>query len=97
MYYFHIEQKQGNSGSATSVDLGDLPFDMPKLNRRLRGQTGQSTETAPNTLDLNMTNASSTQSMREENRLGKVTNKIQKIEDNPQIISSLASFFRFGA
>lgn len=24
------------SGSATSVDLGDLPFDMPKLRRRLR-------------------------------------------------------------
>lgn len=80
-YYFRIEQKQGNSGSATSVDLGDLPFDMPKLNRRLRGQTGQSTETAPNTLDLNMTNASSSQSMREENRLGNI---IKNKPSNPR-------------
>lgn len=29
-------KNSGASGSATSVDLGDLPFDMPKLRRRLR-------------------------------------------------------------
>ncbi len=29
-------QNQCASGSATSVDLGDLPFDMPKLRRKLR-------------------------------------------------------------
>lgn len=74
--FFCIDQKQGNSDSATSVDLGDLPFDMPKLNRRLRTQTGQSTETATNTLDLNMKDPSSNQSMREENRFGNIMNKV---------------------
>lgn len=31
-----VQQNPGASGSATSVDLGDLPFDMPKLRRRMR-------------------------------------------------------------
>lgn len=33
---FYVPQSQCASGSATSVDLGDLPFDMPKLRRKLR-------------------------------------------------------------
>lgn len=53
------------------MDLGDLPFDMPKLNRqnRIRAQSG---EAAPSsTLDPNnMSHASSSLSMRDENRLG---------------------------
>lgn len=53
------------------MDLGDLPFDMPKLNRRLRAQSGLSNDTAPNTLDPNnMSHASSSLSMRDENRFG---------------------------
>lgn len=44
---------------------------MPKLNRRLRAQSGQSTDAAPSTLDPNtMSHASSSQSMRDENRFG---------------------------
>lgn len=70
--FFVPKQKQSTSGSATSVDLGDLPFDMPKLNRRLRAQSGLSTDVAaPNTLDPNnMSHASSSLSMRDENRAG---------------------------
>lgn len=64
---FCLQQKQSSQGSATSVDLGDLPFDMPKLNRRLRAQA--TNDGAPNTLDI-MSHASSSQSMRDENRFG---------------------------
>lgn len=68
---FNCKQKQSTSGSATSVDLGDLPFDMPKLNRqnRLRAQSGDAAPSS--TLDPNnMSHASSSLSMRDENRLG---------------------------
>lgn len=51
------------------MDLGELPFDMPKLNRRLHAQA-MSTETAPSTLDPNMSHASSSQSMRDGDRFG---------------------------
>lgn len=55
------------------MDLGDLPFDMPKLNRRLRAQSGN--DAIPNTLDLNnISHASSSLSMRDENRLGMLNN-----------------------
>lgn len=65
-----FKKKPSTSGSATSVDLGDLPFDMPKLNRRLRAQSGHSNDAAPSTLDPNnMSHASL--SVRDENRLGK--------------------------
>lgn len=39
-----LEVDACTSSSATSVDLRDLPFDMPKLRRRLRpgGNTGES-------------------------------------------------------
>lgn len=68
-----MQQKEISQGSATSVDLGDLPFDMPKLNRRLRAQSGN--DAIPNTLDLNnISHASSSLSMRDENRLGMLNN-----------------------
>lgn len=54
------------------MDLGDLPFDMPKLNRRLRAQSGLSSDAgAPSTLDPNnMSHASSSLSMRGDDRMG---------------------------
>lgn len=60
------------SGSATSVDLGDLPFDMPKLKRRLRGQPQPNSFHAPDNTDTSgISLASSSQSMRDENRPSK--------------------------
>lgn len=72
LIFFLLKQKQSTSGSATSVDLGDLPFDMPKLNRqnRLRAQSTQSGDAAP-IEPINMSHASSSLSMRDENRTGK--------------------------
>lgn len=59
------------SGSATSVDLGDLPFDMPKLRRRLRQvQSGAGvTQTSESSC---ISQASSSQSVRNDKlRMGK--------------------------
>lgn len=70
------------SGSATSVDLGDLPFDMPKLRRRLRTNP---TEINHNILlhsteSSGISQASSSHSMRDD---GKGTNlKLGKYELN---------------
>lgn len=49
-----LEADACTSGSATSVDLRDLPFDMPKLRRRLRPPT------------LSESQASSSQSVAEQ-------------------------------
>lgn len=46
-------QEACTSGSATSVDLGDLPFDMPKLRRRLRVNQSQAEPTANSGADPN--------------------------------------------
>lgn len=46
-------QNSGASGRATSVDLGDLPFDMPKLRRRLR--VGGVNLTLPSHISCNAT------------------------------------------
>jgi SH2 domain-containing adapter protein B/D/E/F len=59
------------SGSATSVDLGELPFDMPKLRRRLRMNQQQS-GTVParsNTESSGLSQASSSQSIREDKHI----------------------------
>lgn len=57
-----FSQDACTSGSATSVDVRDLPFDMPKLRRRLRIQ--QSTNES-------VSQASSNQSVVEADREGK--------------------------
>lgn len=67
-----VPDQQCPSGSATSVDLGDLPFDMPKLKRRLRDQRAPNSFHAPENTDTSgISNASSSQSMRDDNRPGK--------------------------
>lgn len=48
------------SGSATSIDFRDLPFDMPKLRRRMRLQAGN--------LEDSASQASSSQSVLEIDR-----------------------------
>lgn len=66
-----VPELQCPSGSATSVDLGDLPFDMPKLKRRLRDQRASNSFHAPENTDTSgISNASSSQSMRDDNRPG---------------------------
>lgn len=55
MHHFFRFQNSGASGSATSVDLGDLPFDMPKLRRRLR--VGGVNLTLPANISCNTTAA----------------------------------------
>lgn len=49
-----LQQNSGASGSATSVDLGELPFDMPKLRRRLR--VGGVNLILPSNISHNLTN-----------------------------------------
>lgn len=51
-----------SSSSATSVDLRDLPFDMPKLRRRLRTQLSK--------MESSVSQASSSQSVHESNTQG---------------------------
>lgn len=50
-YFSRKTQNSGGSGSATSVDLGDLPFDMPKLRRRIR--VGGPNLTLPSNISCN--------------------------------------------
>lgn len=80
-----FQQKQCTSGSATSVDLGDLPFDMPKLKRRLRAQPGHGSSTmeaaATTSLDLpDNIHDTSNLSLRDDSRSGgnKLKNAIKK-------------------
>lgn len=59
------------SGSATSVDLRDLPFDMPKLRRRMRLQ--------PSNLEASASQASSSQSVIEVDRQGKFCPQLNNV------------------
>lgn len=78
-----VEQEDGNrrlqesdactSGSATSVDLRDLPFDMPKLRRRLRPPA------------LSESQASSSQSVAEQSSGGKCLSAIQIPDNFPSV------------
>lgn len=54
-FWFLFQNIGGASGSATSVDLGELPFDMPKLRRRLR--VGGVNLTLPNSISNTSTTA----------------------------------------
>lgn len=53
-FNINILQNSGASGSATSVDLGELPFDMPKLRRRMR--VGGVNLILPSNISHNLTN-----------------------------------------
>jgi SH2 domain-containing adapter protein B/D/E/F len=68
---FRFLQDIITSGSATSVDLGELPFDMPKLRRRLR-QNQQPAGTIParsHTESSGLSQASSSQSIRDDKHI----------------------------
>lgn len=57
------------SGSATSVDLGDLPFDMPKLRRRLRANQAEINNLMMHSTESSgISQASSSHSMRDDNK-----------------------------
>lgn len=71
------------SGSATSVDLRDLPFDMPKLRRRMRLQ--------PSNLEASASQASSSQSVLEADRQGKLI-YVVLASDGPKGLSGVREF-----
>ena len=63
-----LQQDTCTSGSATSVDIHDLPFDMPKLRRRLRGQPPVQQQPQTSTESSGVSQASSSQSVRDADR-----------------------------
>lgn len=63
-----LQQDTCTSGSATSVDLHDLPFDMPKLRRRLRCQPPLQQQQQTSTESSGVSQASSSQSVRDADR-----------------------------
>jgi hypothetical protein len=70
-----LQQDTCTSGSATSVDLHDLPFDMPKLRRRLRGQQPVQQQPQTSTESSGVSQASSSQSVRDADRTASTGNK----------------------
>lgn len=52
------------------MDLGDLPFDMPKLRRRLRMNQNEGNHLGVSTDTSGISQASSSHSVRDENKIG---------------------------
>lgn len=78
-------QNSGASGSATSVDLGDLkdlPFDMPKLRRRMR--VGGVNLTLPTNISHNSTAANTAPSIN-NNHLSTDTSGVSQASSSQSV------------
>ncbi|XP_055908363.1 uncharacterized protein LOC129943135 isoform X2 [Eupeodes corollae] len=93
-----LQQDTCTSGSATSVDLGDLPFDMPKLRRRLRmNQTDMTNLLVHSTESSGISQASSSHSMRDENKALKLETAIFRQNLTLNLNEPVRSTTKFGS